>query len=40
LIKAGAKIQHGTLEWWDEQDVPSAETKDRVATALRRASGK
>lgn len=40
LIKAGAKIHHGTLEWWDEQDVPSAETKDRVATALRGASGK
>jgi hypothetical protein len=40
LIRAGAKIHHGTPEWWDQQDIPSAETKDRVATALRRALGK
>ena len=40
LISAGARIDPGTAEWWEQQDVPSAETKDRVATALRRASGK
>jgi len=37
LISAGAKIRPGTIEWWEQQDVPSAETKDRVTTALRRA---
>ena len=40
LIKAGAKIQEGTSEWWEQQNVPSAETKDRVANALRLALGK
>lgn len=35
LIKAGAKIEPGTLEWWEEQNVPSAETKRRVAEALK-----
>lgn len=38
LIAAGARIEPGTLEWWDEQDVPSAETHERVATALKRAA--
>jgi predicted secreted Zn-dependent protease len=40
LISAGAKIDEGTLEWWDQQDVPSAEAQDRVANALHRALGK
>jgi hypothetical protein len=40
LIDGGAKIHPGTFEWWEEQDVPSAVTKDRVAAALRRASRK
>ena len=38
LIEAGAVIEPGTLEWWETQDVPSAETKERVANALRSAS--
>jgi hypothetical protein len=37
LINAGAKIDQDTLEWWEKQDVPSPESKDRVTTALRRA---
>jgi hypothetical protein len=36
LISGGAKIHPGTLEWWEQQDVPSSETKERVTTALRR----
>ena len=40
LISAGAKIHPGTPEWWEQQGVPSAATKDRVATALHRVSGK
>jgi ankyrin repeat protein len=36
LIEAGAVIEPGTLEWWEKQNVPSAETKQRVADALRR----
>jgi len=39
LINGGAKIHPGTLEWWEQQDVPSSLTKNRVTTALRRASG-
>jgi len=35
LIKAGAVIEPGTLEWWQNQPVPSAETKQRVIDALR-----
>lgn len=34
LIDAGAEIEPGTLEWWEKQDVPSDETKQRVAMAL------
>ena len=34
LIDAGAIVEHGTLEWWNEQDIPDAETKVRVAKAL------
>ena len=39
LISAGAKIHPGTLEWWEQQDVPSSVTKDRVTTSLHRAFG-
>lgn len=35
LIEAGAYIQPGTPEWWNEQEVPSDETKKRVAENLR-----
>lgn len=35
LIAAGAQIEPGSIEWWDAQSVPSAETKRRVADALR-----
>jgi ankyrin repeat protein len=38
LIAAGARIEDGTLEWWNAQDIPSAETKSRVVEILRRAS--
>ncbi len=37
LIAAGAAIEPGTLEWWREQNVPSAETKRLVAEALNHA---
>jgi hypothetical protein len=37
LIAAGAKIEPGTLEWWIDQAIPSTETKNRVASALRKA---
>jgi hypothetical protein len=39
LINAGSEIEHGTLEWWEQQDVPSSETKQKVADALRKARG-
>lgn len=39
LIEAGAEIEPGTLEWWEEQDVPSGETQERVAAALNRVRG-
>ncbi|HLA96510.1 MAG TPA: ankyrin repeat domain-containing protein [Pyrinomonadaceae bacterium] len=35
LIDAGVEIEPGTLLWWETQNVPSAETKERVAKALR-----
>lgn len=38
LIEAGVEIESGTLEWWESQNVPSEETKRRVADALRRVS--
>jgi hypothetical protein len=38
LIKAGAEVEPGTLEWWETQTVPSTKTKDRVTNALRRAA--
>jgi Ankyrin repeats (3 copies) len=36
LIYGGAHVWPGTLEWWQKQEVPSAETKERIANALRR----
>lgn len=35
LIAGGAHVWPDTLKWWESQDVPSAETKTRVANALR-----
>lgn len=34
LVKAGAVVDDGYREWWDEQDVPDEETKRRVAAVL------
>lgn len=36
LIDAGAHVWPETAEWWEKQDVPSSETKERVAAALGR----
>ncbi|CAN5498689.1 hypothetical protein BH10ACI2_BH10ACI2_21500 [soil metagenome] len=38
LLEAGAVIEPGYAEWWDEQDVPDLETKRRVAAAIERYS--
>lgn len=38
LIAGGAVIEDGTLEWWNEQNVPSDETKARVASVLEQAN--
>jgi hypothetical protein len=35
LLEAGAYVEPGTLEWWNGQDVPSAEAKRRVAESLK-----
>jgi hypothetical protein len=35
LVKAGAVVEDDALEWWNEQPVPSSETKDKVARTLR-----
>ena len=35
LINGGAYVWPGTSEWWEQQPVPSPETKKRVANALR-----
>lgn len=34
LIKAGAEIETGTLEWWNNQDIQSPGTKKKVADSL------
>jgi ankyrin repeat protein len=34
LVKAGAEIDDDTLEWWNNQNVPSLRTKELVAQAL------
>lgn len=36
LLEAGAQLESGTLEWWEQQNVPSDETKQRVSHALRK----
>lgn len=38
LIEAGAVIEPGTLEWWNDQPVADAETKARVANVLSKAA--
>lgn len=40
LLDAGAKIEPGTLDWWREQNVPDADTKQRVLAALERRGAK
>ncbi len=35
LVEAGAVVDDGYREWWDEQKVPDTETKERVAKVLR-----
>lgn len=39
LIEAGATVEPGYSQWWEEQDVPSKETKQRIAAALRSRTG-
>jgi len=34
LLAAGAEVEPGTLEWWEEREVPSDETRMRVLKAL------
>jgi hypothetical protein len=34
LVKAGAVVDDGYGEWWDEQNIPDAETKRRIADVL------
>lgn len=36
LIEAGVVVETGYLEWWEQQAVPSTETKERVERALRK----
>jgi tetratricopeptide (TPR) repeat protein len=36
LIEAGAVVDGGYREWWDEQNVPDPSTKERIANALAR----
>lgn len=38
LIEGGAYLWPETLEWWNEQEVPSFETKDRIAKAIAAAN--
>ena len=40
LIEAGAVIEPGTLEWWQDQKLSSEDIKQRVATALGDAANK
>lgn len=35
LVEAGAEIEPGTLEWWNDQKVRSASTKKLVSEVLR-----
>lgn len=36
LLEAGAVVESGYAKWWEEQNVPSRETKQRVSDALKR----
>jgi ankyrin repeat protein len=36
LLDAGASVEPGTVEWWKAQNVPYAQTKQRVLDALLR----
>ena len=36
LVAAGAVVDEGYLEWWDEQNVPDAATKERIGEVLKR----
>jgi ankyrin repeat protein len=36
LIEAGAEVDEGYPEWWDEQEVPDPKTKELIASALAR----
>ncbi|MBP7416513.1 MAG: ankyrin repeat domain-containing protein [Pyrinomonadaceae bacterium] len=40
LLNAGAEIETGTLQWWQDQKLPSEDIKHRVAKALGDASNK
>jgi hypothetical protein len=35
LIEAGAKVEPGTLDWWEQQPIRPADVKKNVANALR-----
>lgn len=35
LVNAGAVVDVGYRDWWDEQNVPDNETKRRIAVVLR-----
>jgi hypothetical protein len=35
LIEAGAVVEPGYLEWWEKQNVPTAEEHERIAAALK-----
>jgi hypothetical protein len=35
LVKAGAVVDEGYDDWWEEQNVPDAETKRQIAEVLR-----
>lgn len=39
LINAGAVVDEGYAEWWNEQDVPDYETRSRIAGVLARHNG-
>ena len=36
LVEAGAIVDEGYDEWWEKQDVPDHETKERIANVLKR----
>ena len=37
LIGAKAVVESGSMEWWEKQNIASAETKRRIADSLRKA---